>query len=103
MTAAALGTTVTLETLDGPEAIEVRAGTQSGSTKTLRGRGVTHLRSNGRGDLHVHLAVATPTKLDGAQQELLRQLAAMRGEENPVGQVARGQSGLFTRIRDAFR
>ena len=103
MTAAALGTSVTLETLDGPEPIEIRAGTQSGSTRTMRGKGVSHLRANGRGDLHVHIAVATPTKMDSAQEELLRQFAAARGEENPVGQVAHGQSGLFSRIRDAFR
>jgi len=103
MTAAALGTTITLETLDGPEALEIRAGTQSGSTKTLRGRGVTHLRANGRGDLHVHIAVETPTKLDGAQQDLLRQLAALRDEEQPTGEVMRGQHGLFARLRDAFR
>ncbi len=103
MTAAALGTNVTLETLDGPELIEIRAGTQSGSTRTLRGKGVSHLRASGRGDLHVHIAVATPTKLDGEQQELLRQFAVLRGEENPVGQVAHGQSGLFSRLRDAFR
>ncbi len=103
MTAAALGTNVTLETLDGPEQIDIRSGTQSGSTRTLRGKGVSHLRANGRGDLHVHIAVATPTKLDAAQQDLLRQFAAARGEENPVGQVAHGQSGLFSRIRDAFR
>ena len=103
MTAAALGTSVTLETLDGPELIEIRAGTQSGSTRSLRGKGVSHLRANGRGDLHVHIAVATPTKLDSAQQEVLRQFAISRGEENPVGQVAHGQSGLCSRIRDAFR
>lgn len=103
MTAAALGTTITLETLDGPEALEIRAGTQSGSTKTLRGKGVTHLRANGRGDLNVHIAVATPTKLDAAQQDLLRQLATMRDEEQPTGEVARGQHGLFARLRDAFR
>ena len=83
--------------------IEIKPGTQSGNTRTLRGKGVSHLRASGRGDLNVHVAVATPTKLDGQQQELLRQFASIRGEEEPIGQVARGQSGLFSRIRDAFR
>src|SRR5437764_6699096 len=51
MTAAALGTTVKFETLDGAETLNVKPGTQSGSVVTLRGRGVPHLsRSVGRGD-----------------------------------------------------
>ncbi len=102
MTAAALGTGITLETLDGPEAIEIKAGTQSGTVRTLRGRGVTHLRGNGRGDLHVHVDVVTPTKLDPEQTELLTQLAKVRGEEHPTGQMQPGQNGIFTRLREAF-
>lgn len=103
MTAAALGTTIDFQTLDGSEKLEIKAGTQSGTTRTLKGKGVTHLRANGRGDLHVHIAVATPTKLDRQQEDLLRQLAAIRAEENPDGQVSHGQQGLFSRLRDAFR
>ncbi len=102
MTAAALGTGITLETLDGAAPIEIRAGTQSGTVRTLRGRGVTHLRGSGRGDLHVHVDVATPTKLDPTQIELLEQLAAMRGEEHPAGALQPGQNGIFSRLREAF-
>ncbi|MGE0818807.1 MAG: molecular chaperone DnaJ [Candidatus Nanopelagicales bacterium] len=105
MTAAALGTAIDLETLDGVERIEVKAGTQSGQTVTLRQKGVTHLRGSGRGDLHVHVDVATPTKLDAAQEDLLRQLAALRGETATTTAVQAGrveQSGLFSRLRDAF-
>ncbi|MFZ5872140.1 MAG: molecular chaperone DnaJ, partial [Actinomycetota bacterium] len=80
MTAAALGTTLTLDTLDGPEEVDVRPGTNSGEVITLRGLGVTHLRSGGRGDLHVHLDVQTPTRLDDEQERLLRELARLRGE-----------------------
>ena len=43
MTAAALGTTLTVETLDGPEEIDIRPGTQSGQVIPLYGRGVQHL------------------------------------------------------------
>ncbi len=105
MTAAALGTSISLETLDGDEAIEVKPGTQSGQTVTLRQKGVTHLRGSGRGDLHVHVDVATPTKLDARQEELLRELAALRGEERQTATVQAGRvesSGLFSRLRDAF-
>jgi molecular chaperone DnaJ len=107
MTAAALGTEVTLETLDGAEQLVVKAGTQSGTVQTLKARGVPHLnRSVGRGDLHVHYEVSTPTRLDDAQQQLLRDLARLRDEEVPEitisNPVANGQ-GLFSRLRGAFK
>jgi molecular chaperone DnaJ len=102
MTAAALGTSLRLETLDGPVEIEVKPGTQSGTDIPLRGKGVPRLRGSGRGDLHVHLDVQTPTKLDAEQEELLRKLASLRGEEFPEGVFKVGGQGLFSRIRDAF-
>ena len=107
MTAAALGTTVKFETLDGPETLNVKPGTQSGSVVTLRGRGVPHLsRSVGRGDLHVHLDVETPSKLDAEQERLLRELASLRGEESGDYTVTSPDAtapGLFSRLRDAFK
>ncbi|GAB3298505.1 molecular chaperone DnaJ [Parasphingorhabdus pacifica] len=105
MTAAALGTVITLDTLDGKEQITVEPGTQPGSEHQLTGQGLPKLRSNGRvsghGDLHVHLDVVVPTKLDDEQNELLRQLASIRGEEQPEATVtANGQrQGLFSRFR----
>jgi len=103
MTAAALGTTVTLDTLDGPRPVELRAGVQSGQTITLPDLGVTHLRRQGRGVLVVHVEVHTPTRLDDEQEELLRRLAGLRGEDGPdVGQVTGEQQGFFHRLRDAF-
>ena len=106
MTAAALGTSIDLETLDGSETIDVKPGTQSGQTITLRQKGVAHLRASGRGDLHVHVDVVTPTKLDARQEELMRELAALRGEERKAGTVQANHmsqgGGLFSRLRDAF-
>jgi molecular chaperone DnaJ len=117
MTAAALGTTLTLPTLeadlvdheesDGSSGVEtsfeldILPGTQSGSSQVLRGRGVPGLRS-GRGDLVVTVLVETPTKLDARQEELLRELAALRHEEKPTGQVREENRGMFGRLRDAF-
>lgn len=104
MTAAALGASINLETLDGAEVVEIKPGTQSGEVRTLRARGVPRLRASGRGDLHIHVAVLTPTKLDPHQQELLEQLARARDEEKPTGHVQAGQpGGFFSRLRDAFR
>ncbi len=97
MTAAALGTSLKLETLDGEEQIDIAPGTQPEEVLTLRARGVPHLRGTGRGDLHVHLDVQVPTRLDAEQERLLRELAALRGEERPSSS-GRG-SGLFGRRR----
>jgi molecular chaperone DnaJ len=108
MTAAALGTVLELELLDGSrEEVQVEPGTQPGTEFVLSGRGLPKLRSNGRvsghGDLHVHLNVVVPTKLDDQQAELLRQLAALRGEEQPEPTMSANSNGhrqgLFARFR----
>ena len=59
-------------------------------------------RGVGRGDLHVHFDVPTPTKLDGEQERLLRELAELRSEEHPDGGAPVG-SHLFGRLRGAFK
>lgn len=102
MTAAALGTGIKLESIDGVIDVDIRPGTQSGTVLNLRGRGVPKLRGSGRGDLLVTVQVETPTKLDAEQEALLRDLAAKRGEEFAEGVYKPGQQGLFSRIRDAF-
>jgi molecular chaperone DnaJ len=111
MTAAALGTTLDLATLDAdtgaPDVdqtvpLEIRPGTQSGERTLLRGRGVPRLRGVGRGDMVVNVHVETPTRLDGAQEELLHRLAAMRREENPSGNMSSASKGVFGRLKDAF-
>jgi molecular chaperone DnaJ len=99
MTAAALGTRLTIKTLDGEEAVEVRPGTQPGATLRIRDKGVPHLRGAGRGDLFVHLDVRTPTKLSADQERVLREFARARGEE--VAELSK-QGGFFSRVRDAF-
>ncbi len=113
MSAAALGTTLTLPTLEadveqgadsGVETtfeLDIKPGTQSGTEQVLRGRGVPGLRG-GRGDLVVTVVVETPTRLDERQEELLRELAALRGEEQPSGHVRPGSKSVFGRLRDAF-
>jgi molecular chaperone DnaJ len=102
MTSAALGTTIKLDTFDGMTDLEIKPGTQSGDVITLRGKGVTHLRGTGRGDLIVHASVLTPTRLSGEQEALLRQLAEMRGEERSDGRLTPVNHGLFGKLRDAF-
>jgi len=116
MTAAALGTTIELPTLEADlvedEAdsevettvpLDIRPGTQSGAEMVLHGRGVPALRGTGRGDLVVTVAVETPARLDERQEELLRELAALRNEESPDGQLGSAEHrSMFDRLRDAF-
>lgn len=100
MTAAALGTTLQLETLDGIEEVDIRPGMQSGDVITLRSMGITHLRGGGRGDFVIHMAVLTPTRLDEQQEALVRELASLRGEERPAGRLAPAHQGVFSKLRD---
>ena len=103
MTAAALGTTIEIESLDGPQQIDIKPGTQSRELVTLRGLGVAHLRGAGRrGDLVIHLVVMTPTMLDAEQEKLLRELATLRGEERPAGRLTPTHPGMFSKLRDRF-
>jgi molecular chaperone DnaJ len=107
MTAAALGTTLPLPTLDGTEELHIEPGTQPGTVRTLRGKGMPRLRStgrvDGRGDLLVHIDVVVPNDLNREQAELLRQLARLRGEEQPdLAGGNRNGHGIFSRLRDSF-
>ncbi len=97
MTQAALGTTVPFETLDGVEEIVLAPGTQTGHEIRLRGRGVPHVKGRGRGDLVVSVVVDIPTDLTKAQQDLLRQFAAERGDE-----VQPPTDSLLSRLRSAL-
>jgi len=81
---AALGAQVTVPTLEGEEQIEIPPGTQTGSILRLRGRGVPHLRRNGRGDLLILVRVEVPTRLTREQRELFQRLAATLGDESVV-------------------
>jgi molecular chaperone DnaJ len=98
VTQAALGVQIPFETLDGTEDLVLPAGTQTGRELRLRGRGVPSVDGRGRGDLVVRVVVDTPTGLTKVQEELLRQLAAERGEE-----VAPSGSGLLGRLKSAFK
>ncbi len=100
MTAAALGTVLTMETLDGPQEVDLRPGTQPGQVVTLRGLGVGHLHVGGRGDLHVHVDVQVPLPDDDEQADLLRRLAELRGEERPEARLAAANPGVFAKLRD---
>jgi molecular chaperone DnaJ len=94
---AALGTELEIQTLEGAATIKVPEGTQSGKEFKLRGKGVPHLNSHGKGDLVVEIRVQTPGKLNKQQKELLRQLSeTMVVENTPTSR------GLFDKVKEMF-
>jgi molecular chaperone DnaJ len=93
---ASLGTRVRIPTIEGEEDLEIRPGVQPATEIRLRGRGVPHLRRAGaRGDLHVIVHVAVPTKLSKKQRQLLEELAAESGEVVL-------SAGFLDRMKDAL-
>lgn len=100
MTSAILGTRTTLKGLDGEVLVDIKPGTQSAEVITIKDRGITHLRGQGRGDLRIGIQVVTPSKLSAKEKALIEQLAAARKQPEP--QFAHFQQGLFTKLRDRF-
>ncbi|GLU90201.1 molecular chaperone DnaJ [Agromyces sp. NBRC 114283] len=100
MTDAVLGTSTTVHALDGDVELELKPGLQSGEVLTVKDRGVTRLRGNGRGDLRIGVHVLTPTKLSGKERELIEKLAASRKQKAP--ELSHFQQGLFAKLRDRF-
>ena len=92
------GVHLAYETLEGAEDLVIPPGTQNGRVFRLRGRGVPDVNGRGRGDLLVEVVVDTPTRLSKEEEELLRRLAAARGEE-----VAPPDTGFLARVRSAFK
>ena len=107
MADAALGTAVTVDAiLDGATEIAVAAGTQPASVITLRGLGMPRLRSATRGDLHAHIEVTVPTKLDARARELLAEVKSHSTETAAVRNIRTATTaaggGLFSRLRETF-
>ncbi|GLQ20799.1 molecular chaperone DnaJ [Algimonas porphyrae] len=95
MTVAALGGELELPTIDGGRTkIKVEEGSQGGKRLRLRGKGMSVLRSQARGDMYVELAVETPAQLTGRQRELLEEFAELSGDE-----VSPESKGFFDKAK----
>src|SRR5579863_1716949 len=81
LTAAMLGTTVEVPTLDDPVTLKVPAGTQPSTTMRVRGRGVPANGKNAAGDLLVTVNVTIPKKLNKEQKSAVEKLAVALKEE----------------------
>jgi molecular chaperone DnaJ len=97
-TRAAMGTSTTIETLDGRHELEIRPGTQPGEVLVLRGKGIPVLGGRGRGDHRVVVNVLVPRKLSDEQRALLD-----RFEGTVDDATYAADDGFFQRLRTAFR
>ena len=83
---AALGLSLEIPGLDGPLALEVTKGTQSGTVYRLAGKGLPYINQQRTGDLLVEVKVLTPTSLTARQEELLREFSKEE-EARPIQKV----------------
>lgn len=96
---AVLGSSIEIPTVTGKAKIKIEAGTQSGKTLRLKGKGLPILQGYGQGDLFVHINVWTPKKVSKSEKELLEKL---RESENFLPQPDHNDKGFFQRMKDMF-
>lgn len=102
ISSAALGSTLSIDSLDGKIEVSVKPGTQSGAIIPIKNKGVTHLRGGGRGDFLIHIQVDTPTKLKKEEELLLRNLAKLREETSGQFRLPKDDGGFFGKFRQTF-
>ncbi|MGO2099921.1 molecular chaperone DnaJ [Vagococcus salmoninarum] len=93
----ALGDEVEVPTVHGKVKLKIPAGTQTGTTFRLRGKGAPKLRGSGTGDQQVTVKIITPKNLNDAQKQALRDFAAAGGDK-----VDEHDEGFFDKMKDAF-
>lgn len=92
----ALGDKVEVPTIDGKIKLTIPAGTQSGKTFRLRGKGAPHIHGGGRGDQYVIANVVTPKNMNEKQREAMKMFA--EATNGPV----KSEEGFFDKMRDRF-
>lgn len=94
---AALGAEIVAPTMEGDEKLQVKPGTQSGERLRLKGKGVPNVNGGRRGDLIIHVKVATPQKLTKEQRvhfEALKDL--LPTDHSP------SEKSVFDKVREFF-
>ena len=87
-TLASLGGTIEVPTLSGRASLKIPAGTQSGTTFRLKGKGMPSLRGGYFGDQMVRVVIEVPTALTGDQRQKLEEFALACGDaDEPVGKT----------------
>ena len=96
-TQAALGATVTVPTLDGKASYDIHEGTQPGDVFKLKGKGIQHLGSKGRGDQYVKVVMEVPKNLNSKQKQLIREFDSAVSEKN-----YQKRKGFMDKLKDIF-
>ncbi len=95
---AALGGTVEVPTIDGSRAkVNLPAGTQNGQSFRLRNKGMSVMRSSGRGDMYIEIHVETPVNLSPRQRELLQEFEAEGGAKRDHSPQS---AGFFSKVKE---
>lgn len=94
---AALGDELEVPTVHGKVKLKIPAGTQTGTTFRLRGKGAPKLRGSGNGDQQVSVKIITPKNLSDAQKRALREFAEAGGDK-----IEEQEEGFFDKMKDAF-
>ncbi len=92
---AILGTEIEVPTLDGKAMLKIPSGTQPGTLFRLKGKGITRLRSHGRGDQHVRVQVQIPTTLSSKEKSLVQEFSAL-------GETAKTEKTIFDHVKHWF-
>ena len=95
---ATLGGEIKVNTLHGEASLKIPAGTQSGTTFKLRGKGMPELGGGDTGDLHVRTQIAVPKKLTSEQKQKLQEFAELLGDEVPPA-----HKSFFERAKEFFQ
>ncbi|WP_164216201.1 molecular chaperone DnaJ [Virgibacillus sp. YIM 98842] len=96
---AALGDEIEVPTVHGKVMLKIPAGTQTGKTFRLKGKGAPNVRGYGHGDQHIKVKIITPTKLNDRQKELIREFNKLGGHDATDEQ----DDSLFQRFKKAFK
>ena len=94
---AALGSKVTVPTLDGKVQYQIHEGTQPGDIFKLKGKGITHLNGRGKGDQYVRAVIEVPRHLTDKQKEILYEFDKQSSDKN-----YQKRKGFFDKIKEIF-
>ena len=96
----ALGTTAEIPTVQGKARMKIDAGTQSGKTLRLKGKGLPSVEGYGTGDLLVHISVWTPKSVSSEEKAMLEKLQESANFQPNPGKT---DKGFFDRVKDMFQ
>jgi len=95
---AALGASIEVPTLNGPEQLKIPPGTQSGEVFKLKGRGMPEPRFRGHGDLIIQVYIDVPKRLDAEHDRILRQLAEIENAN-----VTPERKSFLSKVKEYFQ